>query len=612
MTRPRFVSWLPLAAVLVLAAASVVGLMFGAAGDRKGMLPLGSDPNANVDIFVDKGAGFTFVQMLAMPHGAWTDWSNHDYLQSRHGEVMWVRVTLRNPHPRQLRGVLADIELFTDKIDLWTRDEAAPDGWRHERAGEWVPVAEKALWGREAAFFIEVPAHDERVIYLRVEDHFGVWMQPVWWPDQRAFLSNQLRDTLIESVYFGVLLALFVYNSVLWARLRHRDLGYYLGYLAMFGLFMFMYRTQHLALGFALGSPFAEPVAAFALATSGFFVMQFARDFLQLRKLVPRADQVARIMCVFAIVQAVAAFTLPWSNSTALLHFTVGAYAFTHIMLLGAAILAWRAGSYHARYFVFSFGLLLVVMVPNASIWLLGLPLGLSTFALMMGSALEVMMLSLALSDRLARLQQDNIAARLSEEKARLELLRYQLNPHFLFNALNSIYGLVYPHSRTAGDVIRRLADFCRSSFAHDGDTPRTLGEELAMLRSYLEIEQVRWRERLIIEYNLDPAFEAVMLPPFLLLPLAENAIKHGGATSPGVLTLRVTTRSSGDDSFEIVVTNTGRWQAPDEPRTVASNGVGLENLRTRLARSLAGKHKLEISSCDGWVTVILRLVVAK
>ena len=608
MTRSRFVSWLPLTAVLVLAAITVVGLMFGVAGDRKGMIPLGANPDSRVDIFIDPVAGLTFAEALGMPDKAWTDWSNQDYLRCEHGEAMWVRVILKNPHSRPQRGVIADIELFTDQIDLWTHDETWPDGWRHERAGEWVPAGEKSLWGRDAAFFIEVPARGQRVVYLRVQDHFGVWMQPAWWPDQRAFLAAQLRDTLAEAAYFGVLLALFVYNGVLWTRLRHRDFGYYLGYLAMFAVFMFMYRTEHLVLGFALGSPIAEAVAGFALAASGFFLVKFARVFLELRTLVPRADRVARVLRSFTAVQAVAALTFPWTNNTLLLHVTVAGATLTHLVLVIAAIFAWRAGSYYARFFVFSFGLLLVVMIPNATIWLLGLPLGISTLALMVGSALEVMMLSLALSDRLARLQQENIASKLAAEKARLELLRYQLNPHFLFNALNSIYGLVYPHSRVAGDVVRRLADFCRSSFAHDGDHPTTLGEEITIMRAYLDIEQVRWRERLVIEYDLDAALDAVRLPPFLLLPLVENAIKHGGATSPGVLTLRVGTRACGHNTLEIVITNTGRWQTRDEPRTVSSTGVGLENLRARLASSFHGRHQFEISGCDGWVTAILRL----
>jgi len=375
---------------------------------------------------------------------------------------------------------------------------------------------------------------------------------------------------------------------------------------------MFMYRTQHLVLGFAIGSPIAETIATAALAGGGFFLVQFARVFLELPRLAPRVDAVVRVMRTLMAVLACAALVQPWNNNTLVLNISVAAYTATHLVLLAAAIFAWHAGSYHARYFVLSFGLLLVAMVPNATIWLLGLPLGMSTTALMMGSAFEVLMLSLALSDRLARLQHDATASKLAEEKARLELLRYQLNPHFLFNALNSIYGLVYPHSKTAGEVVRGLADFCRSSFTHDGDRPRALREEIAMLRSYLDIEQVRWRDRLVVVYDLDPAFDELSLPPFLLLPLVENAVKHGGATSPDVLTLRLSTRASGPNAIEIVVTNTGRWQAIDEPRTVSSNGIGLENLRARLARSFPGKHHLETSSADGWVTVVLKLVLTK
>lgn len=214
--------------------------------------------------------------------------------------------------------------------------------------------------------------------------------------------------------------------------------------------------------------------------------------------------------------------------------------------------------------------------------------------------------------ERLRRLELDEkIVAQLSEEKARLELLRYQLNPHFLFNALNSIYGLVLPHSRPAGDLVRRLADFCRGTLTRPSDQWQTLGEELAMLRTYLDIEQARWRERLVIEFSADSAANALRLPAFLLLPLVDNAIKHGGATSPGVLTVRLATRCEPDGAITLTLANTGTWLPPGAPRSVPSTGIGMENLRARLARCFPDAHTLSHHSADGWVTVTLRFAPA-
>ncbi len=211
--------------------------------------------------------------------------------------------------------------------------------------------------------------------------------------------------------------------------------------------------------------------------------------------------------------------------------------------------------------------------------------------------------------ERLRRLEMDEkISARLAEEKARLEVLRYQLNPHFLFNSLNSIYALVWSHSRPAGELVRRLAEFCRMTLTRGGAETATLADEFTMLRAYLGLEQVRWEENLQVDFSLAPEIEAVRLPPFLLLPLVENAVKYGGHTSPGLLQLRVTARPDAENAIVIEIANTGTWVEPGSLPAVASTSIGLENLRQRLARHYPGAHEFDIKAGDGWVTMRLRL----
>ncbi len=210
---------------------------------------------------------------------------------------------------------------------------------------------------------------------------------------------------------------------------------------------------------------------------------------------------------------------------------------------------------------------------------------------------------------RLNRLELDEkISARLAEEKARLEVLRYQLNPHFLFNSLNSIYTLVWSHSRPAGDLVRRLAEFCRMTLTRGPSETATLAEEFTMLRAYLDLERSRWQEQLQVEITLAPAAESLRLPPFLLLPLVENAIKYGGHTSPDLLRIRVTARREPDDSTVIEVANSGTWVEPGTAPEVSSTNIGLENLRERLARHFPGRHTFTTTAQDGWVVARLTL----
>lgn len=211
----------------------------------------------------------------------------------------------------------------------------------------------------------------------------------------------------------------------------------------------------------------------------------------------------------------------------------------------------------------------------------------------------------------LARLHQleldEKISAQLAEEKVRLEMLRYQLNPHFLFNTLNSLYGLVAEHP-TASHMVLGLSEFCRLTLTRGADQLQTLGDELTMLDAYLRIEQVRWGDSLRTTITADEAARAQRLPAFLLLPLVENAIKHGGETSPGLLEVSITARLTGKATLQIDIVNTGTWLAPGTARS-PSTGIGLENLRERLRRHYPSSHFFTTGSHDG--RVVVRLVLA-
>jgi ligand-binding sensor domain-containing protein len=210
--------------------------------------------------------------------------------------------------------------------------------------------------------------------------------------------------------------------------------------------------------------------------------------------------------------------------------------------------------------------------------------------------------------ERLNRMEQDEkLSARLAEEKARLELLRYQLNPHFLFNSLNSIRALVYANPEAAGEMVTRLAEFCRWTLTRGSDETTTVADEAEMVRTYLEIEKVRWGTALETIVEIDAAALTERLPQFLLLPLIENAIKYGGRTSPDILRVRVTIRLEGE-SIAAEVANTGTWVEPSATPSPTSTHIGLENLRQRLARHYDRRWQFTTVSDTGWVRMQLRL----
>jgi signal transduction histidine kinase len=211
---------------------------------------------------------------------------------------------------------------------------------------------------------------------------------------------------------------------------------------------------------------------------------------------------------------------------------------------------------------------------------------------------------------RLNRLEsEEKIAARLAEEKASLEVLRYQLNPHFLYNTLGSIGASLPADAAGPRAMVARLAEFCRLTLHRPaGQGGTTLGDEVRLLRTYLEIERSRWGDLLDLEISCDPALEDEPLPHFLLLPLVENALKYGRATSVDRVGLRLTIRREPAGAMVLEVANTGEWVEPSGIKNVASLGIGLENLRQRLARYYPRAHELRHAAAGGWVTVTLRL----
>jgi hypothetical protein len=195
--------------------------------------------------------------------------------------------------------------------------------------------------------------------------------------------------------------------------------------------------------------------------------------------------------------------------------------------------------------------------------------------------------------------------------EAQLEMLRYQLQPHFLFNALNSLRALIGDDPGRARDMVTELSGFLRYSLLPAGTADVPLSDELASVRRYLAIEQVRFENRLHVRFDVDAESETRRVPSFLLHPLAENAIKYGVRTSPGPMDLVVAAKVQ-HECLVIEIANTGRWLGNDaEPSDPVERGagVGLSNVRQRLERLYPGRHRFEVGQDDGWVRARIEIM---
>lgn len=207
--------------------------------------------------------------------------------------------------------------------------------------------------------------------------------------------------------------------------------------------------------------------------------------------------------------------------------------------------------------------------------------------------------------DDAQRRERDALAAAAAAREAELKMLRYQLNPHFLFNSLNSAAALARSDPRRAERMLTQLSDFLRYALASAKPPDVSLREELDAIGAYLAIEAVRYEEKLTVRMDVAAAAEAFRVPGFLLLPLVENAIKYGMATSTPPLVLDITARVDECGTLRLEVVHTGRWQESPVTRGV---GVGLENVQQRLTAAFGAQQRLEVFEQGGRVHAVIEL----
>jgi len=189
---------------------------------------------------------------------------------------------------------------------------------------------------------------------------------------------------------------------------------------------------------------------------------------------------------------------------------------------------------------------------------------------------------------------------------ARLAALRYQLNPHFLFNTLNAVSAAVITgRSDEAETMLSKLADFLRVTLVADPQALIPLEDELATLQAYLEIESVRFRDRLAVEFVCPDDLRNAQTPSFLLQPLIENAIKHGVSPTSETVTIRLEASREGEDLVLKVQDDGGGGQG-GEVRPGA--GVGLANIRMRLETLYGERGSLQALPLARGYLAIVRL----
>jgi len=197
--------------------------------------------------------------------------------------------------------------------------------------------------------------------------------------------------------------------------------------------------------------------------------------------------------------------------------------------------------------------------------------------------------------------------------EAQLKMLRYQLNPHFLFNTLNAISTLILDKdTQLANTMVTRLSRFLRYTLDSDPMEQVTVSEEFDALKLYLDIEKVRFDERLRLHFDIESEAETALLPSLLLQPLVENAIKYAVSQSVNGGSIGISAKIFGGDLL-LVVADDGPGLDLRHGRMPKGGGVGVSNCRERLKEIYAGEQSFRLSTTEPHgLTVSIRIPLSR
>ena len=188
--------------------------------------------------------------------------------------------------------------------------------------------------------------------------------------------------------------------------------------------------------------------------------------------------------------------------------------------------------------------------------------------------------------------------------EAQLQMLRYQLNPHFLFNALNSIRTLIHEDILKADLMITDLSEFLRYSLSNEGSNEVSLEEEIEIIKVYLQIQKTRFEEKLEVDIDIEKDALKFNIPCFLIHPLVENAVKYGLETSPPPLKIQVIGEID-QNTLIISVINSGSLCKPMDSEC---SGTGLKNVQMRLDHIFPESSSFELSEVSQKVNAVIKI----
>lgn len=237
-----------------------------------------------------------------------------------------------------------------------------------------------------------------------------------------------------------------------------------------------------------------------------------------------------------------------------------------------------------------------------------------SVYRILFGTGVLLYLLAVALhyvllsNEAAHAAEKREVEARGLARESELKALKTQVNPHFVFNCLNSISALTSSDPATAREMCIRLGEFLRKTLGLGEKSQIPLGEELHLIHAYLSVEQIRFGKRLTLEEETDSGALACLVPPLLLQPLVENAVRHGIATLSEGGWIRLEIKNGSPENLSIRIENNFD---PEAPIRRGAN-IGLKNVRQRLDTTYGERARFDVRTNDGCFQVALEIPAEK
>jgi two-component sensor histidine kinase len=486
-----------------------------------------------------------------------------------------------------------------EHVDLYRKDAV-------ERLGSSVPMSARPMRVHYPTFPLGHLPDGAHRLTLRLQTS-DVASYPVSLIRRSAFVDITQREHLVLGLYFGLMLFTALFSAVVFLYLRDTAYLLFAPFVACYCLFEVTVHGLDIAYLWPeqpLWNLPAIPLWCSLTVVSG---AAFAARFLMLREYAPGLRYPVYGVLVSGLVMmgvtASGAFTTAGILGSLLSPAAVVTFGVV-------AVIAMVRGCPHAKYFLLAGTLQFLGVVLNGLRNFSVLPdLFITTYGGQLGSIFFVVLVSLALMARFDRLRRENEHAQeqaLQSQRAaadakcvttelRLQALQAKINPHFLFNTLNTIAGLIAEAPERAQGVVVRLSRLFRYILTATTKDRVLLVEELSIVRSYLEVEQERFGERLRFDIQVDGDIEGMTLPGLTIQPLVENSVKHGLRPKIEGGHILVRARVAGSE-LHLTIADDGVGMDP----TLVSEGHGLHSVRERLRLSYGAASSLILTSPPG------------